>query len=82
MYIFESYSYKECFKNLPLPIKDKTIKKIKQLKRSFSPVIVRPVKGYNDIYCCRIDNEYSFNFRLDGQSYMLLSIGKNEENIT
>lgn len=81
MDVFESDSYKEYFKILPLLIKDKTIKKIKRLKKSFSAVIVRPVKGYADIYCCHIDSEYSFVFRLNGQSYILLSVGKNSEDL-
>ena len=81
MEVFESYSYKEYFKKIPLPIKDKTIKKIKQLKGSFSAVMVRPVKGYDDTYYCQIDNEYSFVFLLNGQSYILLSVGKNSEDL-
>lgn len=85
MNVSESYKYKECFKKLPLLIKNKTIKKIKQLKKSSSitdPIIAKPIKNYDDTYRCRIDKDYSFVFLLDGQICMLLFVGKNGEDFT
>lgn len=85
MNVSESYKYKECFKKLPLLTKNKTIKIIKQLKKSSSitdPIIVGPIKDYDDTYRCRIDKDYSFVFLLDGLICMLLSVGKNEEDLT
>jgi len=85
MNVSESYKYKECFKKLPLLIKNKTIKKIKQLKKSSSitdPIIAKPIKNYYNTYRCRIDKDYSFVFLLDGQICMLLFVGKNGEDFT
>jgi len=80
MDVFKSNKYKECFKKLPPLIKSKIIKIIKQLKKSL--LRVELVKGYNDTYRCRIDDDYFFVFLLDGQSCILLFAGKNEEDFT
>ena len=79
MYFFKSYEFNECFKYLSPIMKNKTIRKINQLDKSFSTVIMRPLKNRPDTYIIRIDNDCSIFLLLDGQFCMLLFVGKDSD---
>jgi len=62
-------------------MKNKTIRKIKQLEKSFSTVIMRPLKNRADTYFCRINNDCFIALLLDGQFCMLLFVGNKKDFI-
>jgi len=57
-------------------MKNKTIRKIKQLEKSFSTVIIKPLKNRPDTYICRIDKDCFIALLLDGEFCLFLFVGK------
>jgi len=80
-----SRKYDECFKKLPLTIKNKAIKELKELKEFpfiVKPMKLKPIKNYKDTYRYLIDNDYSFVLEYHHQIMLLLFVGKNGEDFT
>lgn len=86
MKVFKSSrKFDEYFKRLPLTIKNKAIKELKELKEFpfiAKPIKFKPIKNYKDTYRYPIDNDYSFVLEYHHQILLLLFVGKNEEDFT
>ena len=85
MRLIRTNQFKREFKKLPQHVREQTLKKLKLLASNPRHPSLRikkirgTVKGYKDVFEGSITRNYRFLFRVEGDSYILLTCGTHDE---